>query len=169
MAEYLKDIYLSVTDVSSREAIGGLLVGFALALAASGAFKHLRKLASDPFPLLCGLILLVSAVSMALGVGHSRYKRDHARRSLVASDPRDGIRVLPQPIGRRLLEDADVDGDDRLTPEEAARFVKGADRAGKGWADVSDIDRTRRVWIVPRPVQEFHPDTTRLPPGREGF
>ena len=106
---------------------------------------------------------------MAIGLGHSRYKSSQAGKSLLASDRAGGFRAPTSPIGRRLLDDADLDGDGRLTPEEAARFVKGADLAGKGWANASDIDWARRESIVPRPIQDFHPDTARRAPPREGF
>ena len=61
-----------------------------LALAAAGACLLVRKRVSDPFPVLCGMILLVSVLSMAFGLGHSRYKADRVGRSLAASNPSAG-------------------------------------------------------------------------------
>jgi hypothetical protein len=167
--EYWQAVFRSVIDVSPREAIGGLIAGFALALAASGACALLRKRVSDPFPMSCGLILVACVLSMAFGLGHSGARRNPSVNSFTSTNPREGWRVMPPPIGRLLLADADLDGDGRLTPEEAARFVKKADVAGKGWANASEIDGARREWVVRRPIQDFHPDSYRRPVPRDGF
>jgi hypothetical protein len=169
MNGFLEAIYQGVTNVSARDATGGLLIGLVMALAASKGCLILKKRIADPFPMLCGMILLVSVLSMALGLGYSHSQSDRTGRSLSASQRASGLGVLPPPIGRRLIDDADLNGDHRLTPEEAARFVKGADLAGKGWANASDIDQARRPWIAPRRIQDFHPDTAHRAPSREGF
>lgn len=169
MIEYWQAVFRSVIDVSPREAIGALMVGFALALAASGACALLRKRASDPFPMSCGLTLVACVLSMAFGLGHAGSRRDRSVNSVASTNPKQGWRVLPPPIGRLLLADADLDGDGRLTPEEAAQFVKKADVDGNGWANASEIDGARREWVMRRPVQDFHPDSTRGHSPREGF
>ena len=161
MLEYLRDLCQVIGEVSPRDAVGGLVVALALALAGSGACLLARKRTADSLPASCALILLISVGSMAFGFGHSRTRLGGSAVSLAEVGPTTGIPVRPEPIGRRLVDDADRDGDHRLTPEEAARFVKKADRAGKGWADASDIDRVLRIWVVPRPIQDFHPDTVR--------
>jgi hypothetical protein len=95
MREYLLAIYEGVTDVSPHAAVGGLLLGFALALVASGACTLARRRMSDPFPALCGLILLVSVSSMAFGVGHTRYALERAGYPVAAP----GSRVQPPSTG----------------------------------------------------------------------
>src|SRR3954449_6363890 len=43
-----------------------------------------------------------------------------------------------------VLRGADDDGGGRLSPEEAAHFVKAADRTGEGSASAREIDRSLR-------------------------
>lgn len=45
-------------------------------------------------------------------------------------------------LADRLLSRADTDGDGRIAPEEAARFVRQADAEGKGYADLDDLSYT---------------------------
>ena len=168
MGGFLQAIYQGVTEVSARDATGGLLIGLVMALAASKGCLILKKRIADPFPMLCGMILLVSVLSMALGLGYSHSQSERTGRSLSASQRASGSRMLP-PIGRWLIDDADLNGDHRLTPEEASRFVKEADLDGKGWANASDIDQARRPRIAPRRIQDFHPDTAHRAPSREGY
>ena len=173
MSEYLKIIYEGVTEISADEVMGAMVVGLALALACYGLCALGRKRANDPLPLLCGLIFAISALSMAIGVGHSRY------RSLKGVSPNGwtatqsgpggfpgpggpgGGPPMHRPLGRALLHRADADRNGQLTPDEAARFVREADLAGKGWVDASDIDQAHRGPVGPRPLSDFHPDTAR--------
>ncbi len=151
MKSYLEATYAGIVDASSKEIVGALLIGLALALLVR------RKLA-DPGPILCAATLLACVLSMALGLGFGRHRADLHGLSLSASDLKAGFHILPPPIGRRLIHDADLDRDGHLTPEEAARFVRAADSAGKGWADVREFDRIRRPWIAPRSIQDFEPE-----------
>ena len=170
MRGYFRAISEVVAESSPGEVVGGLLIGLVLALAASGLWVLGRKKVSDPFPMICGLFLIVSALSMGFGAGHARYGLDRAGqvRGVVGLHHPRGPRV-PAPVGRRLLLDADADGDGRLTPEEAARFVKEVDREGKGWADAGDLDRAFGASAGAARNQEFHPDANSSPPRREGY
>jgi hypothetical protein len=167
MRQYLLTIYVAVTDISTNEVMAGLIIGFALALACSGLFLLARKWASDPLPLLCGLMFVVSAGSMAFGVGHSRYRvtkgLNTTGRSVAGSDRHSHRRPSPAPpmgllFSRDLLLAADADGNGQLTPEEAARFIRQADTTEKGWVDISDIDRARKGRVGPPSMTDPHPD-----------
>jgi hypothetical protein len=169
LKDFLRIVYEGVIDFSPNELMGALMVGLALALVCHGICVLGRKRATNPLPLLCGLIFAVSVLAMAIGFGHSRYRAlgrnvAMARNRLDAGPGRDpgGLqksaeprgrgrgRSEPNPIGRSLLLMADTNKDGRLTPEEAAQFVLGADKDEDGSADLSEIDRAQAA-IVPQP------------------
>src|SRR5947209_3712619 len=74
MLEYLGAFYEGSTEISPDELIGALMIGLALAMACSGLCLLSRKRASNAFPVFCGLIFAVSAISMIVGIGHARFK-----------------------------------------------------------------------------------------------
>jgi hypothetical protein len=58
----------------------------------------------------------------------------------------------PPPLGSLILRAADADHDGRLSPEEeAALFVKGADKTGEGTVEAGDIDTSLREHVGPCP------------------
>ena len=158
MKSYLGATYAGIVGASSKEIVGALLIGLALALLASGLARLARRKLADPGPILCVATLVACVLSMALGLGYERHRANLEGLSLSKDDPKAGFRILPPPIGRRLVHDADLDRDGHLTPEEAARFVRAADSASKGWADAREFDRIRRPWIAPRSIQDSEPD-----------
>ena len=141
MADFLRVVYEGVIEFSADEMMGALMIGLAVALACYGICHVGRKLSTNPLPLLCGLIFLVSTLSMAIGFGHSR-SRPHGRFASFSRSnqpaapggypgpgrPRDphGTPIEGRPIGRGLLHRADMNQDGQLTPEEAAEFVRKA-------------------------------------------
>jgi hypothetical protein len=178
MREYFETIYEAVTDVSPNEIMGALLVGLVIGLVGSGLCMLGRKWKRDPFPWLCGLILLVSAGSMALGMGHARFRVTAGIRALgwTSSSPRSTADIRgghppgPPPFGKELLGVADADNDGRLTPEEVTRFIEKIDTTGKGWADLSDLDHWRQAHAGPNP--QFFVSPPVVPsdePRREGL
>ena len=170
MRLYLQAVCQTIVKVSSHELAGGLLVGLILSLAASGIWMLVRKKLADPLPALCGLILAVSGLSMAFGLGHSHYQAEILKYPPWASGPNPrGDAPPPASLGRRLLQDADANRDGRLTPEEAAQFVRDADHLGKGWVGIPEIDRTHRDIVDQRSPQGDHTDSDRRPSRRERF
>ena len=164
MRSYFQAVYQAITEVSPHEMVGGLLVGLTLSLAVAGICMLGRKKVADPFPFLCGLILLVSALSMTFGLGHSRYQATRSIQAPSGFGPRAKDRFSSPsnyPIGHRLIQEADADGDGRLTPQEAAEYIRRADLSGKGWADSSEIDKTPRGWAGARPPQGPPADSPR--------
>ena len=175
MGEYLQTIYEGVTEISPDEAMAALMIGLAVALACSGLYALGRKWASDPFPLLCGLIFAASAGSMAFGIGHARHKSKAGIATDFIGSPGPGpARTFGpgagagagagsrlHPFSRDLLQNADADANGQLTPDEVAQFIRAADATGKGWADAIDIDRARKGSGGPRGPWDFHPASAR--------
>ena len=181
MLNFFGAVYESVIELKADEIIGSLVIGLVLAMGCAGLCILGQKRSKNPFPLLCGVILVFCALSMAFGVGHVRHK--FSSKAIVAAGPGPnpghfpppgrarqarGDRPMPRPFGRQLLAEADSDKDGKLTPEEAAQFVRSIDLGDKGGADVSDIDRVtfERFGPGPTPLSSNPPRST--PPARSG-
>ncbi len=187
MLKYLGALYESMTEVSPDEAIGALMIGLVLALGFAGLCVLAFKKSANPYPLVCGLIFAVSASSLMIGVGHSRSKYIGASRLVgwgrLRSDeiPRPGVSAAPvspydrPPVmprgrgGRRWIMEADGDGNGRITPEEAAQFIRNADRTGKGWVGLSDLERPRGGPPGPTAVTQGLPPAGSPAPHRSDF
>ena len=166
MMEYLDRFYIGATEISSDEIIGALAIGMALAMACSGLCLLGRSRASNAFPVFCGLIFAVSAISMVVGIGHARYKYFGPPRQAPlarASQNRPPFFNGHPPrhfLGRALLHEADANKDGQLTPEEAAQYVREADSSGRGWVNAQEIDQSRARHDAPPSVGENPPKPT---------
>jgi hypothetical protein len=171
MGEYFDAFYEGSTEISPDEIIGALAIGLALAMACSGLCILGRKRAANVFPVFCGLIFAVSAISMVVGIGHARYKYvGPGKRTLSTSSYPNALHHAGWPgpphagppmrrhLGRALLHEADANKDGRLTPEEAADYIREADSTGQGWVNADDLGPARRRHDAPPSVSENHPE-----------
>ncbi|MFO0892590.1 MAG: hypothetical protein U0790_26040 [Isosphaeraceae bacterium] len=74
MRDYWGAVLDAVVDLQPDDLISAILLGLLQALALAGAYVYWRRKVSDVLPLLVGLMLLVSISSMALALGHARYR-----------------------------------------------------------------------------------------------
>ena len=156
MAEFLGQIGDIFTDLSPGVVIGSLAIALGLAMVGSGIHALTRGgKARDPLAPLCGLMFLVSVVSMAIAVG---YARQSGREAQV----RPGEVGPSSPPGRTILDAADLDRDGHLTPREAVELVRRADTHRKGYADLFELDHVRG----PSPEG---PALAEVPGGRPGI
>ncbi len=167
MSGFFTHLYDSLVDLSPDDLIGAIAIGLALSMACSGLCLLAQKKAACPFSPVCGVVFAVVAASLAIGLGHGRQKYAGPRPdgpTLHQPDPRLVGQGMSRRPGRHWLQEADVDHDGHLTPEEAARFVREADTAGKGWIDPAEFDRARREHHFP-PVVGKPPESATPGPG----
>ncbi len=144
-------------DRSPRDVVAGVLLAMVVSGALTGLFALVRRRSSEPLVLLLGLGILANLVATLTGVGYVLHVRGEVNRpKFVTSAPmgwsapgRPGpcAHWPPPPHWTHgfsapvLVEKADADRDGRLSPEEAARFLRAADTAGKGSVDARDIEK----------------------------
>jgi hypothetical protein len=178
MTDYLSAFYEGATEISPDEIIGALAIGLALAMVCSGLCMLGHKRASNVFPVFCGLIFAVSTISMIVGLGHARskYMGPVRRTDPTGQFPKGSPHFNARPplgwpgpppmhprIGRTLLHEADANKDGRLTPEEAAQYIRQSDTTGQGSVSAEDLDDNQRRHDAPRSAIENHPEPG--PPG----
>ena len=145
-------------DRSPRDVVAGVLLAMVVSGALTGLFALVRRRSSEPLVLLLGLGILANLVATLtesatsstsegrlIGRSSSRPPRwagpppaDPVLRPL--APPPHWTHGFSAPV---LVEKADADRDGRLSPEEAARFLRAADTAGKGSVDARDIEKAR--------------------------
>jgi hypothetical protein len=188
--ELIRSIYDAVVDKSPEELIGAVMVALAMSLTMTGLYALGRRKVSDTLPLVTGLMVVVCVVSMALAAGSAL----HARRAGfgIAGATAWSPKVGPFPPGFRpggppgpvppwfrpggfafgwppsqsFIKALDADRDGRVTPEEAARFVRSADASGRGSADAGEIAKVMSDLL--RPPPGAGPPGSGKPRAREG-
>jgi hypothetical protein len=141
----LRDV---VADSSAQELVGALVIAMTVSLVMTGVYRLVRRKVSDPLVLMCGLMILASAASMALSSGHVYVRYAKARNGpgrtpgFFASQAGRGMLV------RRVFEAADTDGNGRLSQDEASRaaalFVQSLDEGGEGRVDEAAVRNALR-------------------------
>lgn len=154
-----------VIGLSPEELIGAILSALALSAATAGLYFLTRKKASDRFLLLVGLLIVANVICMALSAGYLQARE----KSLSTEDgPFNGVvfsglppaatpaygspgtaqppqarepfkSLAPCPSADQFFQAADADGDARLSPEEAAQFVRAAGAGDDGTVDRNDF------------------------------
>jgi hypothetical protein len=157
MIENLRSTFDILLDIKPGDLIGAVMIALTLALAMTGLYALRRKKMGEPMIVLIVLMLCANVTSMALAAGYlaktwraeMRSPNDSARAALrrppaspVGPDHpwrHPGGHPGPPPGGppvSQIFAVADADRNGRLTPEEAALFVRAADSNGTGSVDV---------------------------------
>lgn len=156
---FLSSIVNAIVDRTPAELIGALLVSGAVA--AVVAALHVRGRRKEPLsPTFIGGITLGAGLAcMALTAGYIEYAASPLKNNGAGAIPQSvagwapagqGGSNPPAPWGTygagwssgvHIVMAADEDHDGRLTPDEAARFVRQADIDGDGTVDAQDIDK----------------------------
>jgi hypothetical protein len=148
-------------ELTADDMITAIMIGLVLAMALTGVYAIARRKASESLTLMVGLMILASIASMALAFGHARYKQENLGFINQTQDSRRGP-AGPHPdspghrgppggpeighfLAERLVGSADLDGDGRLSPEEAAkaaeRLVREEVEGETGTIDVEALGR----------------------------
>jgi hypothetical protein len=185
MIETLRSTLDVILDRPPGDLIGAGMIALTLALAMTGLYALRRKKTGEPLIVLIVLMLCANVISMALVAGYlvktwrsesgfsARTNRNTARRPapggldgpvrqeqpwghLGGSPPPPAGRGPGDPHIRQVFAVADADKDGRLTPDEAALFVKAADPNGIGSVNEHDFSAAIRGHLS-------HPPAPTLP------
>jgi hypothetical protein len=157
VSDYFQSLSDALIDRTIEELIGAVLMALALALALTGLYKLVRRKVNDPGMPMIALMLCANVISMALAASYITQARREflpkMDRPAMAWRPPSEFRGGPGGPGKRppgmpvapgFVSAADADQDGRLSPEEAAEFVRTADAGAKGSIDAHDLDDALR-------------------------
>ena len=167
MTEYLQSLTDAVLDRTTEELLGAVMIALALALALAGLYALGRRKLKDPIMLMTGLMLFANLASMVVAAAYVVKARKD-----ITSDGRNaafpplaghlGHGGPPSNHGRPdgppgsavafgIVKTADTNNDGKLSPDEAAAFVRLADTSGKGSIDGHDLE-TALMRSLPEPA-----------------
>lgn len=155
MTGFLTTVADTVIDRSPEELIGAIVVALGLSMAVSGFYTRGRRKIGDQFMLMNGLVLVANVAAMAFAVGYLAYQQKvdefpEGKLATAASCSNPSFLLGHTPGAESFLAPwvvglADANKDGRVTPEEAAQFVKEADTGGRGSVDQGQIAEALRI------------------------
>jgi hypothetical protein len=170
---YLESVRDAVLERSSRELVAAFFIAATAAMFTSGLFILFRRRMGDVIGLVAGLTMASVVAGMALTAGDLRLQATMAgandfparlsdsapgSRASRFHGPRRGTGFRPMPSPGALFvfaADGAADGerDGRLSPDEVAQFIRGADPSERGSVDAREIDTFLRQHFPPPRVQ----------------
>lgn len=173
MNEFLGSTTNVIVDRTPDELIGAVLLAVIVALVVTGLYRVGRRKtkSDDNAVLITSLVLFANLVTMALAAGYVI----HVRKNFGLSEPsrQSGMAFRGEPIAGHqgsfvirgappsiapgpppvfsIVEAADTDQDGRLSPDEAAFFVRTLDIESQGSIHLLDIIRALEVRPMPSP------------------